>query len=125
MNTDDAWNAIVSGYSRTAEERKQHSLQVASQPAPGFYKDRGTVFHVKHSKAGHWYALEAVTKPGGNRIRWEYAGQRATIRPQDRLTPEEAGRYTAHCVMCGYRLDTPESRERGIGPVCAKRMANQ
>lgn len=39
-----------------------------------------------------------------------------------RLSLEEVGRWgvtTNHCLICGRRLDDPESVDRGIGPVCA------
>lgn len=41
-----------------------------------------------------------------------------------RLSLEEVGSIGIawnHCVICGRRLDDPESVDRGIGPVCAKK----
>jgi|GEM_PF-5373008 len=41
-----------------------------------------------------------------------------------RMSLEEIGslgRTFDHCVLCGRRLDNPESVDLGIGPVCAKR----
>lgn len=56
----------------------------------------------------------------------EYIGSAARVMPADarKLTLEEAkewGRATSHCIKCGLRLDDPESVDRGIGPVCAKK----
>jgi len=41
-----------------------------------------------------------------------------------RLSIEEVGSLgitTRHCLICGRRLDDPESVDRGIGPVCASK----
>lgn len=42
----------------------------------------------------------------------------------ERMSKEDAmewGKLTGTCIVCGRRLDVPESVERGIGPVCANK----
>ncbi|MGE2692218.1 DUF6011 domain-containing protein [Mycolicibacterium pulveris] len=89
-------------------------------PTPGFYWGDDGIYKVRISKAGHWYAMRAVPNPNGHRVGWHYVGQRVHLN--EPMTAAEAGRFTCHCMVCGSRLDTPESRERGMGPICAKRV---
>ena len=35
---------------------------------------------------------------------------------------QEIGRAIGRCIVCGAKLTDPESVERGIGPICAKRV---
>lgn len=58
----------------------------------------------------------------------EYAGKASKVlAPGSRkATIEEVGewgRTTGTCLVCGRRLDDPESVDRGIGPVCYGRMS--
>ena len=84
------------------------------------------------SARGNLYAKTLA--PGGSRGRWAYApGVVATLTPENALTPERAAEYgktaregwdgslQVYCACCGAELDNPESRERGIGPVCFRR----
>jgi hypothetical protein len=61
---------------------------------------------------------------------WEYVGAasgrkaRTAMNGARKMTlaeAEEYGRMSGSCCACGRRLDVPESVERGIGPVCAKK----
>lgn len=55
---------------------------------------------------------------------YEYLGRASRFLPVNarRLSLEDVGalgRTFDHCLLCGRRLDDPESVDRGIGPVCA------
>lgn len=99
----------------------------------GLYIREDTVWKVVRSARGNLYAKRLV--PGGRRGRWEYAaGAVRDITPADVLTPEKAaeygrrerighdGEFRVYCACCGAELDTQESRDRGIGPVCYARQ---
>ena len=60
----------------------------------------------------------------GTGVSYEYLGLAAKVLGPDaeRLPVEEVGSLGIHsgtCLICGRRLDDPESVDRGIGPVCA------
>lgn len=99
----------------------------------GLYIVEDTVYKVVRSGRGNLYAKRLV--PGGRRGRWEYAaGAMRSITPDAVLTPELAaaygrrervghdGQFRVYCACCGAELDTQESRDRGIGPVCYARQ---
>jgi len=58
--------------------------------------------------------------------KFEYApGVMRGILPENRMTLEEVAAYglaTHHCMVCGKQLTKKESQQKGIGPVCAKRV---
>lgn len=61
-------------------------------------------------------------------VSYEYLGRADRILTPAatpvRLSLEEVGSLgitTNHCLICGRRLDDPESVDRGVGPVCAGR----
>lgn len=63
---------------------------------------------------------------GTTNVRYEYLGAAARKLPAEaeRMTIEEVGalgKTWDTCLICGRRLDVPESVDRGIGPVCAER----
>lgn len=80
------------------------------------------IFRVRKSQAGRFYALrldfaseEFIYEPSAIR----------GIDPEDRLTLEQAkslGHMFGRCIVCWAALTDPKSVERGIGPVCAKRV---
>lgn len=91
-----------------------------------------TIHKVVLSARGNLYAKTLT--PGGKRGKWTYApGVVGTLTPDNALTPERASEYgkvaregydgsiLVYCACCGAELDNPESRERGIGPVCYRR----
>jgi len=61
---------------------------------------------------------------------WVYRG-RAPLRyltPDNRLTPDEArefGHLYGICCICSRRLNKEESKQAGIGPVCAAKMRKE
>ena len=98
----------------------------------GMYIRNDVVFRVVRSARGYLYAKRLV--PGGARGRFEYDRQAIRfLTPADVLTAEKAAAYgrkaragydgsiSVYCACCGIELDTAESRERGIGPVCFSR----
>lgn len=93
----------------------------------GYYLKDGQVYKVVISKAGHAYAKALILPEGGHgRARWEYAkGAIKSLTAADALTVEQAaelGHLHGYCMVCGRRLDNPESVERGIGPICANKL---
>lgn len=103
---------------------------VAERAELGYYVLRGDVFVVvaNKTKTGT-YAKRMVLDLEARRGRWEYAKGFARafasqgMRP---LSPEEAAKLSKQhgcCVLCGRTLTDPASVERGIGPVCRKRVA--
>lgn len=92
----------------------------------GMYRTSdGDVFRVKQSKSGNLYAMRFdPTAPKSERFVYE-AGSIFRISASDRMTLAEASAIGAQCgicVVCGAELSDPKSIERGIGPVCAKRV---
>lgn len=93
-------------------------------PEVGLYRVGDDVVRIQVSRSGNWYAQLAVTpRPGSGRksIAWDYLGKRVDMRGATAMDDAEAGRYLKHCVRCGMELSDPDSLERGIGPVCAKK----
>lgn len=72
--------------------------------------------------------------PSGSGYDYEYVGSAHRVKKGESnlglaeilpLTKEEAanwGHLTGSCIVCGKRLDDPESVDRGIGPVCFKKF---
>ena len=59
-------------------------------------------------------------------VQYTYLGAASRKLPADapRLTLDEVGdlgKTFDHCLCCGRRLDDPESVDRGVGPVCARK----
>mgnify|MGYP003576128223 CR=1 FL=1 len=84
--------------------------------------DAAEIYRVQRSKtSGKLYALR-VLEEGGT----EYApGIVTRLDPQRKLRLDEAqawGRKTGTCCNCYAKLTDPKSVERGLGPVCAKRI---
>lgn len=91
------------------------------EPAEGLYRVENEVVRIKLSKSGNWYAQIAQKRPGRTTIVWEYLGKRIDMRGAIPLTDAEAGKFLGYCVRCNAELTKPESIERGMGPVCAKK----
>ncbi len=75
--------------------------------------------------SGHPYARRLVVVEHG-RADWEMAkGMVYRLRPEWKMTLEQAaefGRLYGVCAHCSAPLTDPESIERGIGPVCARKF---
>jgi hypothetical protein len=91
------------------------------EPEPGAFRRAGVIYRVKVSRtSGRPYAM---VREGSE---WVYRpGAIAQVRECDRLTFEEACAISAQigeCVICGRTLTAEASVEKGIGPVCRKRV---
>lgn len=94
-------------------------------PEPGFYFVEGSFHRVQEnrSKTGV-YSKQWLAEPGFRY--WEYRGKQdfEILTPEARLTREQAahfGHTFGRCIRCDAELTDPESVERGIGPICAKK----
>lgn len=105
----------------------------ASVAAPeGFYLKDGEYYKVVLNRAGtRKYAriLELVEVDGKVKPHWVYnpaaKGMVYQLTETDRITKEQAkafGDLHHHCMCCGKELTVPLSVERGVGPVCWKRL---
>lgn len=92
-------------------------------PEPGVYRMEDTIYRVRISRAGHWYA-EAAVKPvpgsGRKSVSWDYLGKRVNLRNAVVVDDAEAGKFLGYCIRCNAELTDPDSIARGMGPVCAK-----
>jgi hypothetical protein len=102
----------------------------ATKVEPGYYtlgagyiKEFYVVVETKDKQ--RTYAKQLV-KTGKN-WNWEYVrGAVSKLRGLTPLTLEKAaewGRLHGQCIICQRALSDPESVQRGIGPVCAKKVA--
>lgn len=127
----DAAKTKAAEYRRQVNTTSRTSAPI-SQIQPGLYIKDDTIYRVQLSGQRRLYAKRLV--PGGRRGRFVYeAGVVGTLTPEDALTEERAaewgrsqregydGRIHVYCAYCGAELDTQESRDRGIGPVCYER----
>ena len=117
--------------------------QAAAMATPGYYvtADDQYVVVVENKTKTATYAKRLVVvepdcggcangEPCGSGCRftasWEYApGVAATLAGLEPLTVEQAasfGHLHGVCMICCRALTDPESVQRGIGPVCIKRV---
>ena len=93
--------------------------------AEGYYFANDAVYKVRTSKTGNRYATVLVKR--GNRGAWDYQpGAIKHLTAEHAITVEQAAEYGhlhGFCAICGKTLTDPASVERGIGPVCAKKIA--
>lgn len=84
----------------------QEVASVRSTPAAGFYRKDDTVYQVRISKSGHWYASYAeLPTPGSGRthMRWHYIGHRVRLAGAELLDEATAAAFLGFCVSCGAR----------------------
>lgn len=105
---------------------------------PGMYRVGDTIYRVQwNATETNLYAKKLVlvyvvslVKGVPNKFRGELVYEASAHRIEGltaecRMTKEEAvaaGKGYAVCIVCGAELEDPKSVERGIGPVCAKRV---
>lgn len=107
-----------------AADRVEETPKAKTAPTvtPGFYAHADTVAEVVKSGNGRLYAKVL------NRSTWrfDYApGVVTLLKPEDRLTLSQAaamGKEWHHCGICGRELTNDESIDRGIGPICARKL---
>jgi hypothetical protein len=104
---------------RANEEGQQYSAGVYEQPVSG------RLFRVYlGQRTGTLLVKEIIVDEDG--VGYHYLGAAARHLPTTarRLSLAEVGalgKTFDHCLMCGRRLDDPESVDAGIGPVCSKK----
>lgn len=102
----------------------------AEEPEAGIYVAFGDhyirVYHGQQSGRMLAKRISWETDGDNTTVSYEYLGLASRVLTPDatpeRLSIEEVGSLgitTNHCMICGRRLDDPESVDRGIGPVCA------
>lgn len=97
---------------------------------PGMYRRSGDVFQVVWNQANTFlYAKRYVpTYVAGKLHKFEFTydkGSIFTLDAEDRMTVDEVaqlGKNTRWCWVCHRKLTVQKSIERGIGPVCAKKV---
>lgn len=120
--------AVLNNIARDAERASERAKSNADPVTEcGIYRNATGVFRVAKSReSGNLYALRFVPEAGTRSERFVYAkGAVFTLTASDRLTLAQAvelGAQYGVCVVCGAELTDPTSIERGIGPVCAKRI---
>lgn len=130
MTTRDA-----SGLIEVLLAQPKKPTQKAADPTPGVYSYAGDQYVRVYfgQKNGRTLAKRIhMEQDGGDwTVTYEYLGLAARVLTPDttpeRLSLEEVGSLgitTNHCLMCGRRLDDPESVDRGIGPVCARKYGS-
>lgn len=92
-------------------------------PPEGIHYVDGVIYKVKPSRSGWAYAKRLDLDPRG----WQYVAREPfhLLSADTLITPEQAYEFaTAYgvCANCGKDLTDPKSVERGVGPVCAKRL---
>lgn len=102
----------------------------AKMAQPGYYKkglDYLVVVENRNKTATYAKRLVLETTANGRtKARWVYApGEAADVASVQPMTLKEAAKF-GHmygvCFVCCRPLTDPESVQRGIGPVCAKRV---
>lgn len=91
--------------------------------ADRLYEVDGTIYRTAQAKSsGNLYAKILDTTDGT----WDYApGAIRDIRPEHRMSVERAKELSirfARCIRCQKELSAEVSVERGIGPVCIKKI---
>jgi hypothetical protein len=101
----------------------QDTTKRSFTPEEGFYRKGQDIVRVRISKGGNWYAQLGVKVVGRKSLRWDYLGHRINLADAERMSEAEAGRFYGYCMLCGALLEDPDSIERGVGPVCVKKIA--
>ena len=109
----------------TAAQQYEDAPKVAE---PGYYLRDDVVYFIKWNQARTGTYAKRMRITGG-RGSWQYApgvGRCIAAEGLTALTVADAarlGHLHGVCVVCGRALSDPESVARGMGPVCAKRVA--
>lgn len=116
--------ALVSAKIKEYESKPKFRNAFRSTPTvdEGMYRVDGETFKVYRTRKGYLVA-KVLTEEG-----FEYAGQRPlnSIKPEHRMTKEEAAEYGALygvCINCQRTLTDEVSIAQGFGPICAQYFA--
>lgn len=129
-DTQDASSLIDLLLAQPKKAATQETI-VRSEPEAGVYVIHGDEYVRVYlgQQSGRMLAKRINMEQDGGEwtVHYEYLGVATKVlTPQatpERLSIEEVGSLgitTNHCLICGRRLDDPESVDRGIGPVCAR-----
>ena len=97
--------------------------------SPGIYEDEaGHLFRVYLGQNSGRMLCKSINVQDKN-LSYEYVGRADQhLQGTRRLTRQEVAERTlaygsTSCMICGRRLDDPESVDRGVGPVCWENYA--
>lgn len=112
----------LKGMPRTASSAPSTSAKAT----PGYYVRGQAYYVVVENKSKTSTYAKVLAKSEAGRWFWAYApGVGVTLADSTPLTLREAasfGHLHGVCIRCCADLTDPESVQRGIGPVCAKKM---
>ena len=119
LATSRAASSVIDELLRCPKKDVQGTIEVGIYEMPD-----GRLFRAYFGQnRGKVLCKSIHTMPGGD-IYYEYQGLACRfLQGARRLTREEVSARTlscgaTSCMLCGRRLDDPESVDRGIGPVC-------
>lgn len=96
----------------------------SDEPEAGIYKVGEKIYRVYLGQNSGRMLAKRIRIIDGE-VDYMYAGAaRLVVRNAVRLSLEEVGTLgvtTGQCMLCGRRLDDPESVDRGVGPICAQK----
>jgi hypothetical protein len=123
----------VTGLLNALKRIPRPAAAAAAKAEPGYYLTAAdeviVVVETKDKQRTYAKRLTFHTgEDGAQRARWEYApGVGRTLAGIAPLTAEQAarlGHLHGVCVICAKPLTDPASVERGIGPVCVRRLTS-
>ena len=126
LDTDPGSHIVDTEPIVVPERIERPRVERAEPITEGWYDLHGSIIKVQQAKygSGRLYAKRLVEDDGGWRWRYE-SGLVNDLDDADRLSVEQAqkyGRLYGICVVCGRVLTDETSIERGIGPVCSRRL---
>ncbi len=112
-------------YEKAQARQAGRQAQAPANPVTevGMYRLGDNIYRVKMSQAGRLYAMR-FTPEGASRFSYE-GGAIHRLSADNRMTvadAQEVGAQVGMCCVCGRDLIVAENIERGIGPVCARRV---
>lgn len=122
-------SAAIDALKALADAAKPAATEPAEQVTEGMYRNptSGMIYKVQraHHGSGNLYAKRLTVTEFGVAT-FEYAaGVIRTIRPEWRMSLDEAREFGALygvCCVCSATLTDEASIARGIGPMCARKM---
>lgn len=102
--------------------------QLRPEPPVAIHFLDGTVYKIQQSRtSGRLYAKKLVPRGEGEKGEWVYDARKAFGRLSEDTVmtleqAEEFGHRYGICGICGATLENEQSVERGIGPVCFRRL---
>jgi hypothetical protein len=123
--TDKQEASARSMYAKAQARQAGRQAQAPANPVTevGMYRLGDNIYRVKLSQAGRLYAMR-FTPEGASRFAYE-GGAIHRLSADNRMTvadAQEVGAQVGMCCVCGRDLIVAENIERGIGPVCARRV---